>query len=227
MGFVDSVATCALSSVLLVYLAEISELSFLKNYHTSPTIQYVSILLHWANNMISLFYAYFSLNWIIYVIQFLGLLLHTYFIWTCLRICGYKFQLVLQFLCTAVSVLAAILYFSPLKAEEKRESLLTFTTIFSGVAYVSNPLLSLRDAYRNSSNVFISIWLTSSFLWTSSLWFLYGFLIKDNILQIAYMPCIALSLGAMGFVWHIDKKKMDERNNKIKSDLESKSKKSD
>ena len=42
---------------------------------------------------------------------------------------------------------------------------------------------------------------------------------RDNAMQLAHIPCIATCLISMGFVWHHDKKKMEE----LKSLLDEKS----
>jgi len=47
-------------------------------------------------------------------------------------------------------------------------------------------------------------------MWAASLSFLYGFLVKDNAMQLSQIPCIATCLISMGYVWHQDKKRMEE-----------------
>lgn len=219
MRFLDFVGTSALSSNLLFYLSEWAELNSLYQRVSPPTIQHLALVLLATHNLISLFHAYAFLNWALYVIHFLGFLLHVSFIAIYIQLTRYRKRFSLHLLCAVLFLVASLTYVTSLDESTKKTQLESLCHWVGGVALFLTPALSLFNAFRNDNNECISVWITSSLLWSSSLSFLYGFLVKDNAMQLAHIPCIATCLISMGFVWHHDKKKMEE----LKSLLDEKS----
>jgi len=86
MRFLDFIGSSALSSYILFYLAVWAELNSLNNRINPPTIQHLALVLLATHNSISLLHAYAFLNWALYVIHFLGLVLHIAFIIAYLRV---------------------------------------------------------------------------------------------------------------------------------------------
>jgi len=211
MRFLDFIGSSALSSILLFYLTEWFELNSLNNRVTPPTVQHLALVLLAVHNSISLFHAYTFLNWALYIIHFVGLLLHTLFIISYNKISIHRKLFPMQVLCGACLTAFAFAYvFSSDDAAARKARLEALSHLAGGVAVFAVPALSLRLAVKHDDGNCISVWITASLLWSASLAFLYGFLIKDNVMQISQIPCIAVCLASMGFVWHQDKKRMEE-----------------
>jgi len=211
MRFLDFIGSSALSSYLLFYLAVWIELNSLNNRVTPPTIQHLALVLLAIHNSISLLYAYAFLNWALYVIHFLGLILHVTFIVAYLRVSIHWRRFSLQVVGAVVLLAGVFAHASTFEdAGERKVYLELLSHLSAGVAFFATPALSLYKAFKQDDNSCISIWITSSLIWAASLSFLYGFLVKDNSMQISQIPCIATCLVSMGFVWHQDKKRMEE-----------------
>jgi len=211
MRFLDFIGSSALSSNLLFYLAVWTELNSLNNRVTPPTIQHLALVFLATHNLISLFHAYAFLNWALCVIHFLGLVLHVAFIVAYLKISVHWKRFSLQVLGAIIVSSAVFLHiFSLDDVGLKKERLETLSHVSAGLAYFATPALSLYKAYKFDDNNCVSVWITSSLMWAASLSFLYGFLVKDNAMQLSQIPCIATCLISMGYVWHQDKKRMEE-----------------
>jgi len=226
MRFLDFIGSSALSSYLLFYLAVWMELNSLNNRITPPTIQHLALVLLASHNSISLLHAYAFLNWALYVIHFLGLVLHIAFIIAYLRVSVHWKRFSLQVV-GAVIFLASFFAHASMIADagEKKAHLELASHVSAGLAFFATPALSLYKAHKHDDNNCISVWITAALIWAASLSFLYGFLVKDNAMQISQIPCIATCLISMGFVWHQDKKRMEEL--RVLLDEQEKSKKKD